>query len=248
MALARSVVAVAAMGLMAACAEMGTSDHSAKRDPFLDEMYPQGASSRTKGEATSKATQATSAGPAPESHGRAPTRPYLGLGGWLASGSMNANGLGINADISGGGLDAAGSVIGGVDFSVTDAVNVGLEVDYTAGEIGIGRLTADNVTGNAKLRHSWSVSVLPSISLDDQWRGFVRLGAGRASAQASVTDGVSTLSTDRSFTHVKAGIGLSRELSPNAAIRAEYVWMQTERRDYVQATVSGLQVSLLYGF
>lgn len=243
MSLARSVVTIAVVGFVVGCADTG-----ARRDPFLDEMYPQGVSSRTKGEAASKAAQDSSYRPAPASQGRAPVRPYLGLGGWLASGSMNMNGLGINADLSGGGLDFAGVVIGGVDLSVTDALNVGLEVDYSAGEIGVGQLTADNVTGSAKLRHSWTVSVVPSIALDEKWRGFVRLGAGRASAQATVTDGASILSTDRTFTHVKAGIGLSRAFGTNTSIRAEYLWMQTERRDYVQATVSGLQVSLLYAF
>lgn len=237
-------MAVAAAGIVAGCADINP-----RRDPFLDEMYPQGASSRTKGEAGTKTAEApSSARPAPSGPARSPIRPYLGLGGWLTSGSMNANDGDINADLSGGGASVAGAIIGGVDLPVTDALNVGLEIDYTAGEINVGRLVADNVSGSAKIRHSWSVSVVPSIAIDGPWRGFVRLGAGRSSAQASVTDGASTLSTDRTFTHLKAGIGLSRELSPNASIRAEYLWMQTERRDYVQATVSGLQVSLLYAF
>ena len=244
MTLARTVVTVAAASIVAGCADMNP-----RRDPFLDEMYPQGASSRTKGEAGTRNAQApSSARPATAGQSRPPLRPYLGLGGWLALGSMNANDADINADLSGGGANVAGSVIGGFDLTATDALNVSVEADYTAGEINVGRLDVDNAIGRAKIKHSWSVSVVPSIAIDGPWRGFVRLGAGRASAQASVTDGASTLSTDRTFTHWKAGIGLSRELNSNASIRAEYLWMQTERRDYVQATVSGLQVSLLYAF
>jgi len=151
-----------------------------KRDPFIDKMFPQGAGAATK--APARSDRVAQSAPIPAPVARPAIRPYLGIGGWLASCSMNANGPGINADLSGDGVSVAGSVIGGVDLPVTDALNVALEADYTAGEIGIARFAFYNVTGSAKLRHSWSVSVVPSIALDAKWRGFVRLGAGRASA------------------------------------------------------------------
>jgi len=176
--------------------------------------------------------------------------PYIQLGAGMVNNSTQidagayvANTLGaVSGDLSKEG--AAGQVLAGYSYNVSDKFNLAANVFYNFGDdksgtVNIGVLES-SLTANAKLKNVWGVSFEPGIYFTEQTLGYVKLGYQRGDVKLNVsTSGVSNL-VDVESSNADAflyGFGIKQLVTSNIYIGAE-----VSRAEYSKESLSGTYV------
>ena len=178
--------------------------------------------------------------------------PYLGFGMGLYQADYHETGSNVSASLGGRDHKTQAALIAGYGVHFDDS-NLGLAAELNwhngYGELEDYRIGAS--TAKRQLTSARSLSILPSIAINDNSNIYLRLGKGSIGFEV-VSTGGTLKSTDLNSNIV--GIGYSHQFNEHFAWRVEYQHLDSETNTSlftgvgINVAATGLQADLLYRF